>query len=1425
MLKTRQINKLKKILAIIFIAMTVFSTAQPIFAVSSSGTGKWVAGQWGSEVFTTDTESPNGMLIRRLVNYTTGERLTVFCCEHGVDCVTGEIHTATHTVPTEAKMKEACKVAYFGWYEKYGDYVVDGGIMAEGMKSRKMDYVFTQQMIWEVLGQSNATFKASSIQSQYNSFKATINEKIANMKKQPSFVNDTITLEVGETKTITDSNNVLKDYVNFDKTVDGIRIQHTKGQNTLSITVDESCTKETYKISESTMKSWGIIKEETADQDSTVYFVFKEGVQNQLYTLNYNDPVTMLLDLKIDQYGRLELSKLNTNRDLVDGAIFTVTGENGFNQDVQVKGGKITLERLKKGNYTITEKSSPNGYLLNTETYTVTITPNQTTKQAIVNNEPTGSITVEKTNSNGDKVQGAKFTIKANEDIYNVAKTVKYYTRGETVAIITTDRTGIANKDELPLGKYIVEEIEVPTGYLLNTEKKTVTLKYKDQNTNVIYESVTVENDEPTGNLTIEKTDRDTGNKNRVDKKSHHGDATLKGTVYTLYAKEKITNVAGTVTYFSKDEQIATFTFNEYGIASIKITNNSTPAEISVSGNMIKGLPMGKYYAKETTVPTGYMKDTNIYDYTFSYRDMNTKTIEIAGTVKNTVQFTAILSKYVDFYGSFDEAKKHLSEFASDEYSIFRTGSDGHGISGLLAYGEYTVNETYTPSPEIETVEQFYVTIDRDSKTPVKELVENDLPFESYIKLQKQDKKTGKFVTYSNATFELYRLNEETNKWEQVECKVGNQYFKSWTTNNEGIARTENKLEAGKYKLTEIKNPTGFLQLDEELIFKVDNRNSTLNYDKDWDAWITVTAKNEQPTGTLKLNKKVNLREDVDKTMIKDIDFTQISFELVAKENVIDYADGSVIYEKDKRVGTYNLKADGTLTVENLPMGKYYLKELTTIDGAVLDQTEHEVVFEQKDTKTKVYTVNLNIENETTCIEISKTDITGEKELIGAKLSVIDENNEVIDSWTSTEKTHKIEGLKVGETYTLKEEIAPNGYVKATEIKFTVNNTADIQKVTMIDKIVEMTKEDFGGKEIEGAELKVVDKDGKVVDSWTSTKEPHRINGLVEGESYTLYEDYAPDGFVISTEIEFTVTLDKETQKVTMVDKVVEVLKTDIDGNAIEGATLTITSTKTKNIVDKWETTTEAHKVSGLIEGQSYILHEEKVVDGYVKATDIEFIVTTDKETQEIIMIDKVVEIIKTDLVTGEEIEGAELQVVDEDGNVIDEWTSTKEPHKVTGLEENKNYKLIEKTAPYGYEITEEISFTVTEDKETQKIEMKDMPILTDIKVVKIDSQTKEIIKEKFTFGIYEDEECTKLIKELKSNKEDGFVTFEDLRYGTFYIKELKSPNGYELSNRIAKVEINDKGVFVDNVEIQKDNEVYSFEFENQKIETPKTRR
>lgn len=71
---------------------------------------------------------------------------------------------------------------------------------------------------------------------------------------------------------------------------------------------------------------------------------------------------------------------------------------------------------------------------------------------------------------------------------------------------------------------------------------------------------------------------------------------------------------------------------------------------------------------------------------------------------------------------------------------------------------------------------------------------------------------------------------------------------------------------------------------------------------------------------------------------------------------------------------------------------------------------------------------------------------------------------------------------------------------------------------------------------------------------------------------------------------------------------------------------------------------------------------------------------------------------------------------------------------------------------------------------------MKDMPILSNIQIIKIDSESKEIIKSKFIFGLYADEQCTELIKEVESDKNAGMAVFEDLRYNTFYIKELSAP-------------------------------------------------
>lgn len=1044
-----------------------------------------------------------------------------------------------------------------------------------------------------------------------------------------------------------------------------------------------------------------------------------------------------------------------------------------------------------------------------------------------------GNALVVKTNANGNTLAGCTFELYKDKNCTQKVRTG------------TSDANGNIYFQRLAPATYYVKEVAVPTGYLLDTSVQQVEVRANETT------EIQFKNYEPTGELKLIKTDVETGNENRADGTSHHGDATIEGTEYTLYAKNDIYNVARTVKYFSANEKIATFIFNSNGIAKINISTGSKTANLTTEGNILKGLPMGSYYAKETKVPEGYLTDNETHNITLQYKDMHTRVIKAEDTFTNQVEkakfevikvssitndtapilpqaeFTAILTKYVNYYGSFDEALKHLDEFSKDEYSVFKTENTGHGISGLLAYGEYTVQETYCPSIWVNPVKPFKVVIDKNSPDVIKELVENDTPFESYLKMIKKDKKTGKTVSFSNTTFSLYKLNTENNNWERVSCKLGRESFDTWTTDENGVAYTETKLVAGTYKINEVKVPDGFLQLDEEIVFEVNRGNETCEYDKDFDAYITVTVENEQPTGTLIVDKSVAIREDVDASLVDISDLSGIEFKLTAKEKIIDYADGSTVYEKGQQVKTFNVDKDGNYTLTELPMGTYELEETKTLDGLVLNTTKYEVKFEQKDLITKVYEEKKDITNDTTVFEFSKTDITGDKELEGATLTVTDKDGEVIDKWVSGEKTHKIEGLKVGETYTLNEEIIPDGYVRATNIQFKVENTKEIQKVTMIDKIVTMAKTDIAGNEIEGAELKVTDIDGNIIDSWTSTKETHNIKGLEEGKSYILYEDYAPDGYVISNKIEFTVTEDKETQKVEMIDKIVEISKVDVAGNELEGATLTVTSNKTKNIIDKWVSSKESHKVSGLIEGETYVLHEEIVIDGYVKATDIEFTVSEDKETQKVVMVDKIVEIIKTDLVTGEELEGAELEVIDkETGETIDKWTSTKEPHRVVGLEENKTYILKETTCPYGYEQAEEIEFTVSEDKETQRVEMKDMPILTDVKLIKVDSKTKERIFEDFTFGIYADENCTELIEEKHSNKETATITFEDLRYGIFYVKELSAPNNYSLSDRVIKIEINDKGTFINEEQIGQDEDgIYSFEFENEKIETPKTRR
>ena len=332
--------------------------------------------------------------------------------------------------------------------------------------------------------------------------------------------------------------------------------------------------------------------------------------------------------------------------------------------------------------------------------------------------------------------------------------------------------------------------------------------------------------------------------------------------------------------------------------------------------------------------------------------------------------------------------------------------------------------------------------------------------------------------------------------------------------------------------------------------------------------------------------------------------------------------------------------------------------------------------------------------------------------------------------------------------YIVKELRAPLGYY-ANEEPMEVTFTYDGQAIMVLDntcanKPTEMwvSKRDLtNDEELPGATLAIKDTDGNTVTTWVSTDEPHRVTGLHFGESYTLTEIRAADGYALANDITFRLIqksdedgnhleecevyylttknilfwkwddwklLDDAT--VIMQDDItkVQISKKDLTTKEeLPGAELTLTDEK-GNEIDRWVSTDAPHYMERLPAGK-YTLTEVTAPDGYAIAERVEFEVLPTGEVQTFEMFDDTikVKIFKVDITTNEELPGAELVIKDKDGTEIDRWISTNEPHYVEKMPAG-DYTLTEITAPSGYKVAESIDFTVLPTGEIQTVVMKD---------------------------------------------------------------------------------------------------------------------
>ena len=188
----------------------------------------------------------------------------------------------------------------------------------------------------------------------------------------------------------------------------------------------------------------------------------------------------------------------------------------------------------------------------------------------------------------------------------------------------------------------------------------------------------------------------------------------------------------------------------------------------------------------------------------------------------------------------------------------------------------------------------------------------------------------------------------------------------------------------------------------------------------------------------------------------------------------------------------------------------------------------------------------MNVTNTATSVSISKVDIADGKEVEGATIQIVDKDGKVVEEWVSGKDAHEVKGLKTGETYTLKETVAPDGYTITTETTFTMKEDGTIDSSKTTTKVsedgillvedaktsVSISKVDIAnGRELVGAKLQILDKDGKVVKEWTSSKQPEIITGLNVLEKYTLREITAPNGYLIAADTTFELNADGSINK------------------------------------------------------------------------------------------------------------------------------------------------------------------------------------------------------------------------------------------------------------------------------------------------------
>ena len=697
---------------------------------------------------------------------------------------------------------------------------------------------------------------------------------------------------------------------------------------------------------------------------------------------------------------------------------YLTTDENGFAKTKALPYGKYIVHQTK----TVNDAE----YAADFE---VDVTENEKTYEYVINNAPYQAfIKVTKVDAETGKaiaLSGAGF------EIYDAnKKKIVMTVDGKQYDTFYTDTTGIVmTPSTLGYGRYTLVEVKAPEGYVLDsTPVEFEVTRANSTIENAVNVILITKQDAPQkGTITIEKTgemffgfetapegyDEDTGFKTMP----------LSGAEFEVRAAEDIITPDGTKRA-NKGDVVATIVTDSEGVAKTE------------------PLYLGRYTVKEIKAPYGYVLDSTNHEAEIKYAGENVSVNDEAKTeFFNKYQRVLIkLAKYMEHdelfgIGGNDEYKAVRFGLYTDEeimtadgktvpkdylVSEIALGEDQTAaFDKMIPFGKYYVKEIATDEHYIINGEKYLVTFSYAGQD-IPTVVINCGTFDNTIKRGsvKGLKVSSSDEPLENALFGLFRA-DETEFTEENALMTSH----SDSEGNFGF----DSIAYGKYTVKEITAPDGY-KLSDKLYDVTISENEQVIEIKAENAPIKVSVSKQDVYGNELPGAKMQLLD-------ADGNITDEWVSTNEKHIVTALRAGTYTLRETASPEGYVIATDIALSVD-----VYGNVTVNGVEATAADENGNPLVV---------------MVDDTTKVNISKRDITNDKELKDAKLQIIGSNGEVVEEWVSTDKPHYIEGkLIAGAEYILREITAPNGYEIANDVKFKVNEDGSVTEVKMYDSPV-----------------------------------------------------------------------------------------------------------------------------------------------------------------------------------------------------------------------------------------------------------------------------------------------------------------------------------------------------------------------------------